>query len=431
MRNDRMIRIALESRDLASSHAIQTMGVPSSILRMAARIEDLLQPDMAEQLKQLVTDENPERVWFEPVRRKREWVPEGQKMGVQPFVVRCFDCGGKMILRNGRYGPFWGCSNYPSCRLTLPADLETFTPLPRITEEEKAARNAAHGVFDMLWKGPRAPMTRKQAYRWMQDAMGLTENEAHISRLDRNQLSELISLVKRELNHLGIRPSIATASNRFRFARLAMLPYGGFSDDARGWADQVELSGDRYGRKWGRVVDGLMRVAQALDEAGQPDLADRADELAGEVAEPQLQLPLGPIESAPVDLGRALESLRPQIAAAAQAVYDEWEQDADGLDPELGSGGICDRISDAMSEVVGNAIPNVQIAEGGAEGDDHAWIIVHDGRAGYAVDIPAHTYEAGGGYSWTKVPDVRFTPDDISIAKVPAEWLPTEEEDQW
>lgn len=28
----------------------------------------------------------------------------------------CPLCGGKLILRNGKYGPFYGCSNYPKCR---------------------------------------------------------------------------------------------------------------------------------------------------------------------------------------------------------------------------------------------------------------------------------------------------------------------------
>ena len=28
----------------------------------------------------------------------------------------CPRCGGKLTLRNGEYGEFWGCSNYPKCR---------------------------------------------------------------------------------------------------------------------------------------------------------------------------------------------------------------------------------------------------------------------------------------------------------------------------
>ena len=28
----------------------------------------------------------------------------------------CPRCGGKLVLRNGKYSEFYGCSNYPKCR---------------------------------------------------------------------------------------------------------------------------------------------------------------------------------------------------------------------------------------------------------------------------------------------------------------------------
>jgi hypothetical protein len=31
---------------------------------------------------------------------------------------RCPRCGGKLVVRNGKYGRFYGCSNYPHCRYT-------------------------------------------------------------------------------------------------------------------------------------------------------------------------------------------------------------------------------------------------------------------------------------------------------------------------
>ena len=33
-------------------------------------------------------------------------------------IELCPDCGSKLIKRNGRKGPFWGCSGYPKCRYT-------------------------------------------------------------------------------------------------------------------------------------------------------------------------------------------------------------------------------------------------------------------------------------------------------------------------
>ncbi|MDY5000907.1 MAG: NERD domain-containing protein [Eubacteriales bacterium] len=33
---------------------------------------------------------------------------------------KCPFCGGELTLRNGKYGRFWGCSNYPKCKFTRP-----------------------------------------------------------------------------------------------------------------------------------------------------------------------------------------------------------------------------------------------------------------------------------------------------------------------
>lgn len=53
----------------------------------------------------------------------------------------------------------------------------------------RSARNAAHRVFDPLWC--RGSMTRKQAYKWLADVMGLTRDEAHISMFDLKQCLEV------------------------------------------------------------------------------------------------------------------------------------------------------------------------------------------------------------------------------------------------
>ena len=33
-------------------------------------------------------------------------------------LATCPRCGGELIKRNGRFGEFWGCGNYPECRYT-------------------------------------------------------------------------------------------------------------------------------------------------------------------------------------------------------------------------------------------------------------------------------------------------------------------------
>ena len=40
------------------------------------------------------------------------------KMLEKRRVLTCPKCGGELYRRNGKFGPFYGCSNYPACRYT-------------------------------------------------------------------------------------------------------------------------------------------------------------------------------------------------------------------------------------------------------------------------------------------------------------------------
>ena len=99
------------------------------------------------------------------------------------------------------------------------------------------------------------------------------------------------------------------------------------------------------------------------------------------------------------------------MAAEAQKIYDNWE------DLDFG-GGICDEISQSIGGVIVSNIPSVQIVDGGQDGDDHAWVIAHNGIEAYEVDIPPSTYEMGAGYAWEKIPGVIFSPENIIVQKL-------------
>lgn len=81
----------------------------------------------------------------------------------------------------------------------------------------------------------------------------------------------------------------------------------------------------------------------------------------------------------------------------------------------FGSGGACDAIQRAMSDVLSKV--DAQITEGGQPGDDHAYLIVFNDNEAYEVDIPPYVYERGGGYNWKKIPNVILTPDHLIIQK--------------
>lgn len=113
-----------------------------------------------------------------------------------------------------------------------------------------------------------------------------------------------------------------------------------------------------------------------------------------------------------------LEMLRPQMVEAAQAIYNQWEQDEEGVDIEYGGGGICDQINQAIQGIIVGNIEDIDVMEGGQEGDDHSWTIAYTNREAYGIDIPASVYESGGGYRWTKLEDIAFEPDDVEIFSV-------------
>jgi len=111
----------------------------------------------------------------------------------------CPECGGQMVLRNSRYGLFYGCTGYPECRAAHGAHADgrpLGTPADAAT---KKLRIEAHAVFDRLWKG--GSMSRSAAYRWLREAMELSEAEAHIGRFTSEQCLALMAKVDEHVSH--------------------------------------------------------------------------------------------------------------------------------------------------------------------------------------------------------------------------------------
>lgn len=113
-----------------------------------------------------------------------------------------------------------------------------------------------------------------------------------------------------------------------------------------------------------------------------------------------------------------IKPLLPRMAAAAQNCYNEWDQDEDGYDEELGEGGICQDIADAMVDIALEAGFESRIIDSGGVGDQHVWFVVQAKEGIFSVDIPPSVYETGGGYSWRKRPNIKITVDDIIIDKL-------------
>lgn len=118
-------------------------------------------------------------------------------------LVPCPTCQTPMILRKGIYNYFYGCPKYvekinqgenefgivtykPGCGDSIPAEVNG---APYSLEKREAVRNArdrAHKVFDLLWKGGDVNrlMTRREAYKWLRKQLRIDREQCHIGLFD-------------------------------------------------------------------------------------------------------------------------------------------------------------------------------------------------------------------------------------------------------
>lgn len=117
---------------------------------------------------------------------------------------------------------------------------------------------------------------------------------------------------------------------------------------------------------------------------------------------------------------KLLKSLAPKIAQAAQKVYDAWEQDEDGMDDIYGGGGICDDIAEVISHVINRDTP---FSAFGVYNENycHTSAYVEANGDYFEVDIPPFNYEEGYGYNWKKLPNIKFSPDMVSVEPIDEE----------
>ena len=105
------------------------------------------------------------------------------------------DCPGTLVLKESRYGHFYGCNKWsynqcPGAHGAHPDGSPMGVPAPK---ETRRARTLTHEKFDRLWK--EGHLSRRQAYRWLQRAMKMTEEQAHIGRFTIEQCRTLYRLL--------------------------------------------------------------------------------------------------------------------------------------------------------------------------------------------------------------------------------------------
>ena len=112
--------------------------------------------------------------------------------------------------------------------------------------------------------------------------------------------------------------------------------------------------------------------------------------------------------------GGQIHKEKTELAKVAQSVYDAWKQDADGMDEELGAGGICQDIADEMASHL-NSVGLEAVPVAAEIGEQHVWVVARAKDGVFLVDIPPGTYETGGGYNWRKREGVVFGPEDLIV----------------
>jgi len=104
--------------------------------------------------------------------------------------MKCPECDGIMILRESKYGKFYGCSHFPRCKATHGAHPDG-SPLGIPGDKEtKLARMEAHSKFDKMFIGD-----RNKRYKWLREAMNMDSKKAHIAMFNKQQCEELLSKI--------------------------------------------------------------------------------------------------------------------------------------------------------------------------------------------------------------------------------------------
>ena len=105
--------------------------------------------------------------------------------------MTCPDCNKPMVRRKSKFGNnfWWGCSNYPQCKVTCaehPYGTALSTPAG---EEIKELRKKAHRVSEEIWGKWDSPRCKKgEMYDWLKR----NTKKGHFGHMDKEELISTI-----------------------------------------------------------------------------------------------------------------------------------------------------------------------------------------------------------------------------------------------
>ena len=70
-----------------------------------------------------------------------------KEMKLEPAGFKCEECGGDMVIRSGKFGSFYACENYPKCRFTKQKTVEVGVDCPKCGAKLLARHGKSNSVF--------------------------------------------------------------------------------------------------------------------------------------------------------------------------------------------------------------------------------------------------------------------------------------------
>lgn len=123
--------------------------------------------------------------------------------------MKCPYCGAEVVLtdainiyhcrKSEDWGKVWVCSNYPECDAYVGCHKGTDIPLGRLANARlRTLKAEAHKQFDPLWRS--GLMSRKEAYKWLADMLGIPLEDCHIGLFDVRVCQKVIHLCRKQHN---------------------------------------------------------------------------------------------------------------------------------------------------------------------------------------------------------------------------------------
>ena len=98
-------------------------------------------------------------------------------------------------LKGLRFWQCLPCDAYVGCHKAGNGFGDGTRPLGTLANAElRAARNRAHAAFDPIWRS--GEMSRRKAYAWLGDQLGLPVKRVHIAEFDLAICSKVVSVCK-------------------------------------------------------------------------------------------------------------------------------------------------------------------------------------------------------------------------------------------